>query len=96
MCDELIYEELRWNVVVKRDFGNGFYAVPRDAVTLNGLPLKQLNNGNEPYDGYWHLIAPNGKAIDNSVGRPHLYRSIEEMVIDVENFLKYGGYSTCG
>ncbi len=47
--------------MVSRDLGNGFRAVPRDAVTLNGMALPQLNTMTEPYNGYWHVIAPNGE-----------------------------------
>jgi hypothetical protein len=81
--------------MVVRDFGDGFRAVPRDAVTLNGMPLPQLNTMVEPYNGYWHLIAPNNRAIDNERGRPYLYRSIEEVEEDVVRLRKQSDYSTC-
>lgn len=81
--------------MVSRDLGNGFRAVPRDAVTLNGMPLPQLNTTTEPYDGYWHVIAPNGRAVDNDRGRPYLYLTLEEAKQDAEILVKHGGYSTC-
>jgi hypothetical protein len=81
--------------MVSRDLGNGFRAVPRDAVTLNGMPLSQLNTMDEPYNGYWHLIAPNERAVDNEYGRPYLYRTFEEAKEDATNLAKLGDYSTC-
>lgn len=77
---------------------HGFRAVPRDAVTLNGIPLPQLNTMTEPYVGKWCLIGANGLAIDSASGsgRPHVYDSLEEAVEDVERLGKSGEYSTCG
>lgn len=81
--------------MVSRDLGNGFRAVPRDAVTLNGIALPQLNTMVEPYRGYWHLIAPNGRAVDNDDGRPYLYRDISEAKDDAMVLAVLGDYSTC-
>lgn len=81
--------------MVSRDLGNGFRAVPRDAVTLNGMALPQLNTMTEPYNGYWHVIAPNGRAVDNEYGRPYLYRTIEEATDDANKLAELGDYSTC-
>jgi len=81
--------------MVSRDLGFGFRAVPRDAVTLNGMPLSQLNTMTEPYDGYWHLIAPNNRAIDDENGRPYLYRDITEAEKDAKKLFACDGYSTC-
>jgi len=81
--------------MVSRDLGDDFRAVPQEAVTLNGLPLSQLNTMQEPYSGRWHLIAPNGRAIDNEWGRPYLYLDIEEAVSDKAKLVKQGEYSTC-
>jgi|GEM_PF-2846718 len=81
--------------MVSRDLGNGFRAVPQNAVTLNGMPLSQLNTIQEPYSGYWHLIAPNNRAIDDEDGRPYLYLDIEEASKDAEKLAAQGDYSTC-
>ena len=81
--------------MVSRDLGNGFRAVPRDAVTLNGMALPQLNTMAEPYNGYWHVIAPNGRAVDNENGRPYLYHTIEEAAEDAKTLVQLGDYSTC-
>ena len=81
--------------MVSRDLGNGFRAVPRNAVTLNGMALSQLNTMREPYDGEWHVIAPNGRALDNEYGRPYVYRTIEEAKENVKELVKLGDYSTC-
>ncbi len=81
--------------MISRDLGNGFRAVPQDAVTLNGMALEQLNTRDEPYDGYWHIIAPNGKAIDGENGRPYLYKDIAEAQGDADRLASRDGYSTC-
>jgi hypothetical protein len=57
--------------------------------------LSQLNTANDPYDGYWHLIAPNRRAVDNEHGGPYLYKSIEEAIEDKERLMEFGDYSTC-
>ncbi len=77
---------------------HGFRAVPRDAVTLNGIPLPQLNTMTEPYVGKWCLIGANGLAVDSASGsgRPHVYDSLEEAVEDADRLGKFGEYSTCG
>lgn len=81
--------------MISIDVGNGFRAVPRDAVTLNGLPLPQLNTQCEPYQGTWHLIAPNNRAIDNVYGRPYLYQTLEELRLDAARLAVAKDYSTC-
>lgn len=81
--------------MIIKNLKNGFYAVPRDAVTMNGLPLPQLNTLEEPYNGYWHIIAPNGKAIDDEYGKPYLYLDFEEVKENVERLIIAGEYSTC-
>ncbi len=81
--------------MVSRNLGNGFRAVPRDAVTLNGMPLPRLNTMVEPYDGYWHLIAPNNRAVDDEDEGPYLYRTIEEAANDAKKLAAQGDYSTC-
>lgn len=82
---------------IRHDCGNGFFAVPYNAVTLNGLELPQLNNEKEPYNGYWALIAPCGKAIDGEGGvRPYEYRTLDECKTDAENLHARGEYSYCG
>lgn len=82
--------------MISRDLGNGFRAVPRDAVTLNGIPLPQLNTQDEPYDGPWVLIAPNGYAVDGEENRPYVYRHIGMVKYDAARLTAYGEYSTCG
>lgn len=81
--------------MVIRDLGNGFRAVPREAVTLNGHYLPQLNTMQEPFNGYWHIIAPNGRAIDDESQRPYLYLDIDEAQEDANRLAKSGEYSTC-
>ncbi len=81
--------------MISIDMGNGFHLVPRDAVTKNGMPLSQLNTQQAPYSGYWHLIAPNNRAIDNEHNSPYLYRTQEEAAEDVERLTAVGDYSTC-
>jgi hypothetical protein len=81
--------------MVKRTVGHGFTAVPYESVTLNGHPLRGLNNAVEPYNGPWAMIAPCGKAVDGEDGRrPHLYASIDDCVEDAET-LSQIGYSVC-
>jgi len=69
-----------------------------DAVTLNGIPLPQLNIMTEPYVGKWCLIGANGRAVDSASGsgRPHVYGSLEQAVADAESLERSGEYSTCG
>ena len=83
-------------MAVRRDLASGFYAVPRDAVTVNGMALPQLNTMIEPYTGYWALITPNGRAIDGESGRPYVYLSLEEVTSAAKQFAVSGNYSTCG
>jgi len=82
--------------MVSRDLGHGFVAVPMDAVTRNGMALPQLNTMVEPYTGYWNIIAPNGRAIDDENGRPYLYRTFEDVTEDAARIVGRGEYSTCG
>lgn len=82
--------------MIIKDLKNGYTAVPRDAVTLNGIPLPQLNTETEPYDGHWHIIAPNGRAIDGESGRPYVYDTLEEATEAAKEFAKSGEHSTCG
>jgi len=82
--------------MIIRDMGNGFTAVPIDAVTKNGMHLLNLNTRVEPYNGYWCLIAPNNRAIDNDRGRPYIYHSVEEVAEDVARLVEAREYSTCG
>ena len=83
--------------MIERDIQGVFIAVPRDAVTLNGIYLRKLNTQSEPYNGYWHLVASqNNRAVDGEDNRPHLYRNYEEAVDDATGLIESGEFSTCG
>lgn len=83
--------------MVERDIQGVFLAVPRDAVTLNGIYLRKLNTQSEPYNGYWNLIAQeNGRAVDGEDNRPYLYRSCDEAAADAVGLIEGGEFSTCG
>jgi hypothetical protein len=83
--------------MIERDIQGVFIAVPRDAVTLNGIYLRKLNKQSDPYRGYWHLVAlENNRAVDGEDNRPNLYRSYEEAVEDAVNLIEGGEFSTCG
>lgn len=83
--------------MIERDIQGIFVAVPRDAVTLNGIYLRKLNKQSEPYDGFWHLVAlANNRAVDGEDNRPHLYLSYEEAIEDAANLVESGEFSTCG
>lgn len=83
--------------MIEREIQAAFIAVPRDAVTLNGIYLRKLNKQSEPYRGYWHLVAlENNRAVDGEDNRPHLYLSYEAAVEDARNLIDGGEFSTCG
>lgn len=67
-------------MAIQHDFGNGYYAVPYDAVTLNGIPLTQLNTRSEPYKGPFALIMPDRhRAAEGDDGRtPYRYDTLDE------------------
>lgn len=81
--------------MICRDLGHGFIAVPMNAVTKNGMHLPQLNTAVEPYNHYWHIIAPNNRAIDDENQRPYLYRTFEDVTEDAARIIDRGEYSTC-
>ncbi len=61
------------------DLGDGYFMVPADAVTLNGLELSQLNTADADYVGRMCLIMPDGKAAMNHDGnRRYVYLNEEE------------------
>lgn len=83
--------------MIERDIQGVFTAVPRDAVTLNGIYLRKLNTQSEPYNGFWHLVSvENNRAVDGEDNRPYLYLSHEEAVEDAGNLIDGGDFSTCG
>jgi hypothetical protein len=83
--------------MIEREIQGVFVAVPRDAVTLNGIYLRKLNKQSEPYSGFWHLVSlENNRAVDGEDNRPHLYVSYEEAVEDAGNLIQGGEFSTCG
>lgn len=83
--------------MIERDIKGVFLAVPRDAVTLNGIYLRRLNTMSEPYRGGWHLVAvKNNRAVDSDDNRPHLYRSYDDAVEDAVSLIEFGEFSTCG
>lgn len=73
--------------------GNGFTAVPTDAVTLNGLYLPHISRATEPYNGSWCVIAPNGRALDGEDERPYYYRDLDHAKQDISTL--GDDYSTC-
>lgn len=82
--------------MVSIDLGDGFRAVPQNAVCLNGMALPQINTATEPYSGRWCLVAPNGYAVDNEFCRPYVYADLDEAKEDKASLVKMGEYSTCG
>lgn len=70
---------------MKIDCQNGFVAVPRDAVTVNGHYLDHLNTAPDDYKGPFVLLFPDGKAAMNEEGRrPYVYRDAEEARNDAQ------------
>lgn len=83
--------------MIERDIQGIFIAVPRDAVTLNGIYLQKLNTQSEPYNGFWNLVAvDNNRAVDGEDNRPYLYLNYEDAVSDAEGLIEGGEFSTCG
>lgn len=63
----------------KVDLGDGYAAVPRDAVTLNGYHLTQLNTAESDYSGQVILLLPSGAAAMGEDGqRPYIYSDLAE------------------
>lgn len=77
------------------DLGNGFKAVPRDSVTLNGMYLANLNTMQEPYNGFYHVLNPEGDVIDGEGGGPYLYRTLADAQEGADELATMAEYSTC-
>lgn len=80
------------------DLGNGFFAVPYDACTLNGIYLPQLNKFPAGYTGEWAVMSPKGRALDGEDNRrPYRYASLDECRRDVDRIVNQcgGGHSVC-
>jgi hypothetical protein len=82
--------------MIEHDCGNGLIAVPHEAVTLNGIYLPRLNTQEESKVHYWHLVAPNGRAVDGETGGPYIYKSLDEAKEDAAKLAGMDEYSTCG
>lgn len=82
--------------VVRVDFSGGLFAVPFEAITMNGMPLASLNNYKGPYRGEWALLGSNNYAVDNEHSRPYRYKSLAEVTADAVKLASSDGYSTCG
>jgi len=83
--------------MIERDIQEVFIAVPRDAVTLNGIYLRKLNTQSEPYNGFWHLVSvENNRAVDGEDNRPYLYLNYEDAVSDAAGLIEGREFSTCG
>lgn len=68
---------------MKLDCQNGFVAVPRDAVTVNGIYLERLNTAPDDYKGQFVLLFPSGKpAMDENGSRPYSYLDADEVRAD--------------
>ncbi len=53
-------------MMIEKNIGGVFIAVPSDSVTLNGIYLRKLNKFEEPYSGDWNLVAiENLRAVDD-------------------------------
>ena len=66
----------------KRNLGHNYFAVPYDAVTVNGIYIGSYVLP-EPYDGPWALLLPSGCVTMGEDGyRPYRYRDFNEVVED--------------
>ena len=83
--------------MIEKNIGGVFIAVPLDSVTLNGIYLRKLNKFEEPYSGYWNLVAiENLRAVDDEWNKPYLYRTLEDASDDAMGLISSGEFSTCG
>lgn len=79
------------------NFDGGFYAIPVEAVTLNGIPLDRLQELVPEKPRRWVLIAPSNRAVDDESGqRPYVYDSVEAASEDARRLLAMGECSTTG
>ena len=70
----------------KVDLGDAYFAVPRDAVTTNGLYLSSLNTENMTYKGRVCLLMPDNRiAMGEDGHRPYSYEDLEECRRDKEH-----------
>jgi len=58
-----------------------FIAVPFEAVTQNGIYLRNLNTGSP---GAFALVGPNMRAVHDEDGRPYFYRSLRACINDAD------------
>jgi hypothetical protein len=86
------------NTMPTHKLSDGFVGWPKDAVTLNGIPMPthKLAMSKGEYEGPWVLVAPNNRAVDDMGSRrPYVYNDIEEMEAEVRMAVQNNGCSTC-
>ena len=72
------------------DLGHDYYAVPRDAVTINGIYIRTMTSHRMPYDGPFAVLMPDGRAAMGEDGhRPYTYKDLKECIDDVAVLCKY-------
>ncbi len=66
------------------DLGDGYHAVPFEAVTLNGIFLPQLLESSQVKASTdWAVIGPDLRALEGENDRPYRYPSLEAARADV-------------
>jgi len=79
-------------IVHRHDLGDGYFAIPYEACTVNCMPLAALNAPRaENYKGPWALEMPHGRVADNERNRPYRYSTLEEVEEDKGRLVKARG-----